>query len=321
MIIFICRRIVLWLVTLGFLLILGFSIAYFPEQAALNKAAIFDAWRFWFHGLLHLNFGLSTVNDQPISEQLATAFPATIELCVIAFSLALILGIPAGIIAAFSQHKWQDHLISSFALLGLSIPVFWLALLLTLLFSLTLGWYPVSGRVDLLYSIPAVTGFNIIDVLLMHSPQQSELLKSIGQHLVLPVITLALAPMTEVIRLTRNSTLNVIDKGYIKAAIIRGLPRFTVIRRHLLHNAIPPIIPHLGLQFSTMLTLTMITEAVFNWPGIGRWVIIAIRQQDYASVSASVVLIGMLVVTINVVADIVGAALNPLKHKEWYGGR
>lgn len=321
MINYICRRIILWFITLGFLLIIGFSLAYFPQQSTLNHAAIVDAWRFWFSGLLHLNFGLSTVDDQPISAQLATVFPATIELCVIAFTLALLFGIPAGIIAAFSQHKWQDHLISSFALLGLSIPVFWLALLLTLLFSLTLGWYPVSGRVDLLYSIPAISGFNFIDVLLMHSPEQSELLKSIGRHLVLPVITLALAPFTEVIRLTRNSTLNVIDKGYIKAAIIRGLPRFTVIRRHVLHNAIPPIIPHLGLQFSTMLTLTMITEAVFNWPGIGRWVLIAIRQQDYASVSASVVLIGLLVVTINILADIVGAALNPLKHKEWYGGR
>lgn len=321
MIIFMCRRIVLWFITLGFLLILGFSLAYFPKNAGMNEISIFAAWDRWLHGLLQLNFGLSTVNDQPISEQLATVFPATIELCVIAFTLALLLGIPVGIIAAFSQHKWQDLLISSVALLGLSIPVFWLALLLTLLFSLTLGWFPVSGRVDLLYSIPHVTGFNIIDVLLMDSPQQREILTSIGLHLVLPVITLALAPMTEVIRLTRNSTLNVIDKGYIKAANIRGLPRFTVIRRHLLHNAIPPIIPHLGLQFSTLLTLTMITEAVFNWPGIGRWVIIAIRQQDYASVSACVVLIGMLVVTINILADIVGAALNPLKHKEWYAGR
>jgi cationic peptide transport system permease protein len=135
------------------------------------------------------------------------------------------------------------------------------------------------------------------------------------------VLTVAVAPLTEVIRLMRISTDQVLDQNYIKAAATRGLSRFTIIRRHVLHNALPPIIPNLGLQFATMLTLAMITEVVFSWPGLGRWLVAAIRQQDYAAISAGVMVVGSLVITINVLADILGAATNPLKYKEWYALR
>ena len=140
-------------------------------------------------------------------------------------------------------------------------------------------------------------------------------------HMVLPVITLSIAPMTEVIRLMRTSTEEIISQNYIKAAAIRGLSRLTIIRRHVLHNALPPVIPKLGLQFSTMLTLAMVTEVVFNWPGIGRWLITAIRQQDFAAISAGVMLVGTMVIIINMLSDILGAVSSPLKHKEWYAFR
>ncbi len=321
MIIFILRRLVLLVVTLFMLSLVAFSLSYFTPHAPLEGASLTDAWWFWFKGMLQLDFGVSNVNGQPIFQQLKEVVPATLELCVLAFAMALLLGIPLGIIAAVMRKKWQDKLISALALIGFSMPVFWLALLLTLFFSLTLGWLPVSGRLNLLYPLPHVTGFVLIDTLLSHSVWRHQMLISIFQHLLLPVITLAVAPMTEVIRLIRNSTLDVIDKSYIKAAITRGLSRFTVIRRHVLHNALPPVIPHLGLQFSTMLTLTMITEVVFNWPGIGHWLIGAIRQQDYTAISAGVMVIGSMVVIVNVLSDIIGAALNPLKHKEWYALR
>ena len=141
------------------------------------------------------------------------------------------------------------------------------------------------------------------------------------RHMVLPVLTLAVAPTTEVIRLMRISTIEVFDQNYVKAAATRGLSRLTILRRHVLHNALPPVIPRLGLQFSTMLTLAMITEMVFSWPGLGRWMINAIRQQDYAAISAGVMVIGSLVIIVNVVSDILGAMANPLKHKEWYALR
>ncbi len=282
---------------------------------------LWNAWLFWFEGVLHWDFGVSSINGQLISEQLREVFPATMELCILAFGFALLIGIPVGMIAGVMRNKWPDTLISAVALVGFSIPVFWLALLLTLFFSLTLGWLPVSGRFDLLYEVKNVTGFALIDAWLSDSPWRHEMIVSAARHMVLPVLTLAVAPTTEVIRLMRISTSEVYDTNYVKAAATRGVSRRKILLRHVLHNALPPVIPRLGLQFSTMLTLAMITEMVFSWPGLGRWLINAIRQQDYAAISAGVMVIGALVIIVNVISDILGAMANPLKHKEWYALR
>ncbi|ARJ43578.1 antimicrobial peptide ABC transporter permease SapB [Pantoea alhagi] len=318
MIIYTLRRLVLLVVTLFMLTLVAFSLSYFTPHAPLQGASLLDAWWFWFTGVLQLDFGVSSINGQSINLQLREVFPATLELCLLAFSVALLLGIPLGIIAGVMRNKWQDRVISAFSLLGFSMPVFWLALLLTLFFSLNLGWLPVSGRIDLLYQMKTVTGFVLVDAFISDSPWRREMLTNVALHMVLPVTTLAIAPTTEVIRLLRNSTSEVIDANYIKAAATRGLSRFTVIRRHVLHNALPPVIPRLGLQFATMLTLAMITEMVFSWPGLGRWLINAIRQQDYAAISAGVMVVGGLVILVNVLSDILGAMTTPLKHKEWY---
>ncbi|CAI0784449.1 Peptide transport system permease protein sapB [Serratia entomophila] len=321
MIIFTLRRMLLLLITLFFLTLVSFSLSYFTPRAPLNGAALLDAYQFYFVSLLHWDFGVSSINGQAISEQLREVFPATMELCLLAFTLALFIGIPLGIIAGVMRGKWQDTAISTFALLGFSMPVFWLALLLMLFFSLHLGWLPVSGRFDLLYQVKPITGFALIDAWLSDSPYRGEMIGSALRHMILPIAALAVAPTTEVVRLMRISTDDVLNQNYIKAAATRGLSRFTIIRRHVLHNALPPIVAKLGLQFSTMLTLAMITEMVFSWPGLGRWLINAIRQQDYAAISAGVMVIGTLVITINVLADILGAATTPLKHKEWYALR
>ncbi|UYU30341.1 putrescine export ABC transporter permease SapB [Siccibacter colletis] len=321
MIIFTLRRLLLLLITLFLLSFVGFSLSYFTPHAPLQGASLWNAWLFWFTSLLHWDFGVSSINGQLITQQLAEVFPATMELCVLAFALALLIGIPVGMMAGIMRNKWQDRFISGVALVGFSIPVFWLALLFTLFFSLTLGWLPVSGRFDLLYEVKPVTGLALVDAWLSDSPWRDEMMMSALRHMVLPVATLAVAPTTEVIRLMRLSTIDVVDQNYIKAAATRGLSRFTILRRHMLHNALPPVIPRLGLQFSTMLTLAMITEMVFSWPGLGRWLINAIRQQDYAAISAGVMVIGALVIIVNVISDIVGALANPLKHKEWYALR
>ncbi|WP_411705010.1 putrescine export ABC transporter permease SapB [Edaphovirga cremea] len=321
MIIYILRRLLLLLITLMMLTLVGFSLNYYTPHAPLEGAAVLDAYRFYFRSLLQWDFGVSSINGQLISEQLKEVFPATMELCVLAFGLALVIGIPLGIIAGVMRNKWPDTLISALALLGFSIPVFWLALLLILFFSLHLGWLPVSGRLDLLYQLKTVTGLTLVDAWLSDSPYRDEMIISALRHMVLPIAALAVAPTTEVVRLMRISTDDVFGKNYIKAAATRGLSRVTIIRRHVLHNALPPIIPKLGLQFSTMLTLAMITEVVFSWPGLGRWIINAIRQQDYAAISAGVMVVGTLVIVVNVLSDILGAITNPLKHKEWYALR
>ena len=321
MIIFTLRRLLLLLITLLFLAIVSFSLSYFTPHAPLQGASLWNAWVFWFESLLHWDFGVSSINGQSINEQLRDVFPATMELCILAFGLALLIGIPVGMLAGITRNKWQDQLISALALVGFSIPVFWFALLLTLFFSLTLGWLPVSGRFDLLYEVKSVTGFALVDAWLSDSPYREEMIMSALRHMVLPVIALAVAPTTEVIRLMRLSTIEVFDQNYIRAAATRGLSRLTILHRHVLHNALPPVIPRLGLQFSTMLTLAMITEVVFSWPGLGRWLINAIRQQDYAAISAGVMVVGTLVIVVNVISDILGAMANPLKHKEWYALR
>ncbi|WIM56090.1 putrescine ABC transporter permease SapB [Pantoea anthophila] len=321
MIIYLLRRLLLLVITLFLLSLVSFSLSYFTPNAPLEGAALSDAWWFWFKGMLQFDFGVSSTNGQEIGLQLREVFPATMELCILAFLFALLVGIPLGICAGVMRNKWQDKTISALALFGFSAPIFWLALLFTLFFSLTLGWLPVSGRHDLLYPVQNITGFALLDAWLSPSPWRHEMIISALTHLILPVLVLAMAPTTEVIRLLRNSTSDVMDKNYIKAAATRGLSRFTVIRRHVLHNALPPVIPRLGLQFSTMLTLAMITEMVFNWPGLGRWLINAIRQQDYAAISAGVMVIGGLVILVNVISDVIGAAMNPLKHKEWYALR
>lgn len=217
MIIFTLRRILLLLITLFFLTLVSFSLSYFTPRAPLNGAALLDAYQFYFVSLLHWDFGVSSINGQAISEQLREVFPATMELCLLAFALALFIGIPLGIIAGVLRGKWQDTAISTFALLGFSMPVFWLALLLMLFFSL-LGWLPVSGRFDLLYQVKPITGFALIDAWLSDSPYRAEMIGSALRHMILPIAALAVAPTTEVVRLMRISTDDVLSQNYIKAA-------------------------------------------------------------------------------------------------------
>ncbi|AWK14374.1 putrescine export ABC transporter permease SapB [Candidatus Fukatsuia symbiotica] len=320
MIIFILRRLLLLLITLFMLSLVSFSVTFLPfDDEALNSTALIDDYLFYFNKLLQCDFGISNINNQPINEQLQAALPATMELCILTFLLALLIGIPLGILAGMQRGKMTDFIISLLALIGFSIPVFWLALLLMLLFSVNLGWLPVSGRFDLLYQVKPVTGLALVDAWLSDSPYRKEIITSTLKHMLLPTVTLAIAPITEIIRLMRTSTDEIIGQNYIKAAATRGLSKLTIIHRHLLHNALPPIIPKLGLQVSAMLTLAMLTEIVFNWPGLGRWLITAIRQQDYTAISAAVMVIGALVVMINVISDILGMMMTPLKHREWYG--
>lgn len=318
MIIYILRRLLLALVTLGILTLISFSVSYYTPNAPLNGAHVLDAYSFYLKSLLEGEFGTSVINGQSIGSQLKIVFPATIELSVFAFIIALGLGIPLGLIAGVNKQKWPDNIITSIALFGFSIPVFWLALLLMLFFSLNIGLLPVSGRYDLLYQINPVTGFALVDAWLSTSPYRDEIIINVLLHLILPVITLAVAPMTEVIRLMRQSVIQISNQNYIKAAATRGLSRVTIIRRHVLHNALPVMLPKLSLQFSTMLALAMIIESVFNWPGLGRWLIMAIRQQDFAVISAGIMVMGALAITVSLIADIFSAMTNPLKNKEWY---
>ncbi|WMY95021.1 MAG: putrescine export ABC transporter permease SapB [Arsenophonus sp.] len=318
MIIYSLKRLLLLIITFFLLTLISFSLTYFAKYAPLSKLSVIDGYILYFKDLLDWNLGISTLNGQPISDQLNSAFPATMELCLLSFILSLIIGIPTGIIVGTQKNKPIESIVKIFTLLGLSMPIFVLSLLLILFFSLQLNWLPNSGRINLLYDLQPITGFLLIDVWLSDSMYRHEIFLNIVEHLILPVITLAIAPISEIIRFTKTSTESIMIKNYIKAAKIRGLSNFTIIIRHVLHNALPPIIPKLGLQFSNMITLAIITEFIFNWPGLGHWLIISIRQNDYPAISSGVMIISNLVIFVHAVSDILKVGMNSYKYKDGY---
>ncbi|MEJ2762491.1 putrescine export ABC transporter permease SapB [Photobacterium sp. MCCC 1A19761] len=317
MFIYTIRRLNLFLITMAILTLVGFSILRLDPNLQWNQQPFWSGWFIYLENLLAGNLGLNT-NGEPITQDVLAAFPATMELCFFAFVLSLLVGIPLGTWAGVKRGRLIDTSISSLALLGYSIPVFWLAVLLIMLFSQQLGWLPVAGRYSLLYEIKPVTGVALIDVILSDKPYRTEALMDTIRHLILPTLVLAMAPTTEVIRLTRASVSEIMGQNFIKVAQTKGLSMFEIIRRHVMKNAIPPIIPKLGMQFSTMMTFAMLTESIFNWPGIGRWLLNAIAGQDYVAIQAGVIAVGSFILIANILSDLAGAIANPLVRKEWY---
>lgn len=314
------RRLNLFIITLLILTMVGFSILRLEPD---SHWAVQDFWSGWFSylgELMQLNFGV-TKNGVPIVDELKTVFPATLELCLLAFIISLLIGIPIGTLAGMKQGKWIDTAISFTSMSGYSAPLFWIALLMIMVFSLHLEVFPVAGRYDLLYQIEHVTGFALIDAFFASGEYRAHALQSVIEHLILPCLVLALAPTTQVIGLMRASVSEVMGQNYIRAARIKGLSTHEIVTQHVLRNAIPPIIPKIGVQLSSMLTLAIITESIFNWPGIGRWLLDALSNQDYVAIQAGVIVVASLVLTANILSDLIGAMVNPLVRKEWYANR
>lgn len=317
MFVYTVRKFNLFIITLLILTMVGYSLARFDPDSPWTLISFWQGWSSYLVQLMELNFGLNK-NGVPIIHELAVVFPATIELCAIAFILSLLIGIPIGTLAGMRQGKWLDTIISFISMSGYSAPIFWLALMMIMVFSLHFPLFPVAGRYDLLYQIEHVTSFALIDAFLSQSPYRSQALQSVIEHLTLPCLVLALAPTTQVIGQMRASVAEVINQNYIRAAKIKGLSNYKIVTQHVLRNAIPPMIPKFGVQLSSMLTLAIITESIFNWPGIGRWLLDALANRDFMSIQAGVIVVGTLVLTANILSDLIGAAANPLVRKEWY---
>ena len=314
------RRINLFIITLLILTMVGFSLLRLDPNSPWAIQDFWPGWMTYIGELMHLNFGV-TKSGVPIADELALVFPATLELCLIAFVLSLLVGIPIGTLAGMKQGKWIDTAISFTSMSGYSAPIFWVALLMIMAFSLHFEILPVAGRYDLLYEIDHITGFAIVDAFFARGEYRAHALQSVLEHLMLPCLVLALAPTTQVIGLMRTSVAEVMGQNYIRAARIKGLSTHEIVTQHVLRNAIPPIIPKIGVQLSSMLTLAIITESIFNWPGIGRWLLDALSNQDYVSIQAGVIVVATLVLTANILSDLIGAMVNPLVRKEWYANR
>ncbi len=317
MFVYTVRKFNLFIITLLILTMVGYSLARFDPHSPWTLIGFWQGWSSYLVQLMEFNFGLNK-NGVPIIHELLVVFPATIELCTIAFILSLLVGIPIGTLAGMRQGKWLDTIISFISMSGYSAPIFWLALMMIMAFSLHFPVFPVAGRYDLLYQIDHVTGFALIDAFLSQSPYRSQALQSVIEHLTLPCLVLALAPTTQVIGQMRASVTEVMNQNYIRAAKIKGLSNYQIVTQHVLRNAIPPMIPKFGVQLSSMLTLAIITESIFNWPGIGRWLLDALANRDFMSIQAGVIVVGTLVLTANILSDLIGAAANPLVRKEWY---
>lgn len=319
MLIYLLRRLNLLISTLILLTLIAYGLEYRLLQQGGD-----DFWHgYWLflQALMAGDFGISSATGMPVLGALGQYFPATLELCLAAFIISLAVGVPIGTLAAIRQGRWQDTVILTGTLLGYSVPVFWLGLLLVLLFSLHLGWLPVSGQLSLLYEVTPVTGIMTIDTLLTNHPYRWESFLDALRHLVLPALVLAIVPTTEVIRQIRSALLEVLKQNYIRAALTKGFSDTHVVLRHGLRNAFPIAIPTLGLQFGSVLTSAMMTEIVFDWPGLGRWLITSISLQDYAAIKGGTLAIATFTIIASVSMEILSTLLYPSRRKVIYANQ
>ena len=259
------------------------------------------------------NLGESLRSRVGVWDEFLTLFPATLELSVAAMLFATVFGVLAGILAALRRGSTVDHGVMGVALTGYSMPIFWWGLLLIMLFSVQLGWTPVSGRLDLLYDIPPRTGFMLSDTLLSDEPGAFvDALK----HLILPAIVVGTIPLAVIARMTRSAMLEVLREDYVRTARAKGLSPKRVVFVHALRNALIPVLTVLGLQVGSLLSGAVLTETIFSWPGIGKWLIEAIGARDYPVVQNGILLIATLVILVNFVVDILYGLVNPrIRHQ------
>ena len=263
---------------------------------------------FYIERVLRGDLGKSIITHEPVIREFLALFPATIELAVCAILFALLLGIPAGIVAAVRRNSVFDHGVMATSLTGYSMPIFWWGLLLILLFSVQLGLTPVSGRISVQYYIEPSTGFLLIDSLLS---DDKGAFGSAVQHLILPTIVLGTNPLAVVARMTRSAMLEVLGEDYIRTARAKGLPPVRVIGVHALRNALIPVVTVIGLQVGVLFTGAILTETIFSWPGVGKWLIEAINRRDYPVLQGGMLLLGIVVMAVNLLVDLAYGLINP----------
>jgi len=258
--------------------------------------------------LLQGDLSTSIVTKRPVLSEFLTLFPATVELSLCAILIAVMIGVPAGVLAAMRRGSLLDQAMMGTALVGYSMPIFWWGLLLIIFFSGMLQWTPVSGRISLIYFFPQVTGFMLIDSLLSG---QKGAFGSAVSHLILPAIVLGTIPLAVIARQTRSAMLEVLGEDYIRTARAKGLSPFRVVGLHALRNALIPVVTTIGLQVGVLLAGAILTETIFSWPGIGKWMVDSIFRRDYPAVQGGLLMIAGLVMVVNLLVDLLYGLINP----------
>ncbi len=264
-------------------------------------------------GILHGDLGTSIVTKRPIVQEFFTLFPATLELSVCAIIIAVVLGLPAGVIAGVKRGSFFDQAVMSSALAGYSMPIFWWGLLLIIFFSGVLHLTPVSGRIDLLYFFPHGTGFMLWDAA---TSGQKGALSSALSHLILPSVVLATIPLAVIARQTRSAMLEVLGEDYVRTARAKGLPPSRVIGLHALRNAMTPVITTIGLQVGVLMAGAILTETIFSWPGIGKWMVDSVFRRDYPVIQGGLLIIAAIIMLVNLGVDLLYGLINPrIRHQ------
>jgi len=277
------------------------------EQMGLNKPLL-EQYFLFITNAIQGDFGISIISGEPVMVEFMERFPATVELSLVALTFATIVGLLAGIISAVKRYSFFDYFSMSTALAGVSMPVFWLGLMLIYFFAVNLGWLPVSGRLGYEFDIDEVTGFYIIDTILM---QDYEALWDVLKHLILPAFALGTIPMAIIARMTRASMIEVMKEDYIRTAKAKGCTKRQVIFIHALKNALMPVITVIGLMLGTLFAGAILTETTFSWPGIGKWLVNAVNQRDFPIIQSTTLIIATIFVIVNIIVDLLYAVVNP----------
>ncbi|QHM73313.1 dipeptide ABC transporter permease DppB [Mixta intestinalis] len=277
-------------------------------------------WKQYFtyiNGVLHGDLGISLKSRTPVWDEFVPRFKATLELGICAMLFAMIVGIPVGVLAAVKRGSIFDHTAVGISLTGYSMPIFWWGIMLIMLVSVQLNLTPVSGRLGdavFLDDTQPLTGFVLIDTLIWGEAGD---FKDAVMHMILPAIVLGTIPLAVIVRMTRSSMLEVLGEDYIRTARAKGLTRMRVIVVHALRNAMLPVVTVIGLQIGTLLAGAILTETIFSWPGLGRWLIEALQRRDYPVVQGGVLMVATLIILVNLLVDLLYGVVNPrIRHKK-----
>ena len=283
------------------------TIAQIERQYGLDQPVHVQYWKY-LERTTQFDLGTSVASRRPVTDELAERFPATIELALAAMLFSVVFGIPLGFIAAKRYGTWLDHASLVGSLIGISIPIFFLAILLKYVFAVKLGLLPSVGRISVLIDIPHPTKFYVLDAILAGNPSA---LWDVLKHLILPAIALGSIPLAIIARITRAAVLDVQNEDYVRTARAKGLPPRVVDGRHIFRNALLPIVTIIGLQTGLLLSGAVLTETVFAFPGMGTWLVQAIRNRDFPVLQGGILFVSLVFVLVNLLVDITYAFINP----------
>jgi ABC-type dipeptide/oligopeptide/nickel transport system permease component len=265
----------------------------------------------WLSDVLHGDLGRSIISHEQVTIEIGSRFPNTIELAIAAMIFAILIGVIAGIVSATKQYSVADYSVMGVALFGISMPVFWLGIMLMMIFGVFLGWLPIGGRIDLLIPFNRITGFMVFDSIITGN---GAALISVLIHLILPAIALGTIPMAIIARTTRSSMLEILRQDFIRTERAKGLSERKVIYKHAIRNAMVPVVTVIGLNFGLLLSGAILTETVFSWPGVGRLIVDSVYERDYPLVIGCILVFALVFVIVNLITDLLYTYIDPRIH-------